>query len=63
MTPMSIRPIVLLLALLVTMVVIVYNAASAPSPDFTEEEVITVAETDFYHTWQNTREGKTLGRV
>jgi len=45
------------------MVVIGYNAASAPSPDFTEEEVITVAETDFYHTWQNTRENKTLGRV
>jgi hypothetical protein len=59
---MSIRPVVLLLALLATMVVIGYNAASAPSPDFTEE-VITVAKTDFYHTWQNTREGKTLGRV
>jgi len=45
------------------MVVIGCSAAPTPTPDFAEEEVTAVAETDFYHTWRNTSEGKTIGRV
>ena len=42
---MSIRPIVLLLALVATMVVIGCSATPTPTPDFADEEVIAVAET------------------
>jgi hypothetical protein len=41
---MNIRPMVLLLALVATMLVIGCSAAPAPTPDFTEEEVIALAE-------------------